>query len=367
MIDPDDDSDDAFRLSLWAALDVPDPPQSPSKLVPFFDRFATSYNKWDALHHDLPLFSHKMVSCFRSIRPLLAEYFHCAPLPPSILFLIVHTHACLVSPIEGRQVVTDYLLEMGRWIQTAFPAIALGSIRVLRDALVQSHVTTVGKRSWELQRWASVVAAAALATEKSEASVKEASEFFDVVHEAIWELIAIASTKVTEMSPERCAYEKDAQLPPAHATLGLLVPFGMSDTADFLAEERTDTALAADYAPTGTMASSALPRWHATGVWHALDHGKIRDVKGVELTQQLHALVISLTLLSRKCTNLRERGIVCLANLVRTLNRSPHTGASLISSATMCMKLLRYPAMQGTETMPLSALLRSTIAVGSKR
>ena len=345
-----------FFVELWSAMtDWSVSKKEATRLAMFCMRHARSFEAWDSLHGNIGSFSPKMVCAFRVIRPLLQEYFQCPNLPNDIFEAMSVAYFFLVSPRYQRSVVTEYIQEMGRWVAEQRPLLVLHSTASFHTMLAQDFIPE-GLRCWRMQRWAAIVLSTALsAVVDHEATIKEAARFFDVIHEQIWELLATASSEAV-IGMKGTAESGDAggkgddSLVFAHS-----LPFSnpnssFLDCSPFMGEA-SDSAGASEIRE---------PNWQLDQtVWTAGEE-PLR-LNGSNLSEHLHALFLALAGLSRICPNVKERGIICLANAVRTLSKAT-TGPSrdnggLIATATLCMKLLRYPPISGLTTMPLHALL----------
>ena len=131
---------------------------------------------------------------------------------------------------------------------------------------------------------------------------------------------------------------------------------GFALAADFSAEASEAAPLSMGGSGGSGRSRGAVPDWRpGQRAWVA--PANTQAVKGVAFSEHLHALIISLALLTRICPTAKERGIICLAHVVKTLSRSQHRGSSLVTTAILCMKYLRFPLMTGVGSMPLRALL----------
>lgn len=368
-----------FVWELWRALDdwsVPDAADGGSGITLFAELCLTNQHAfvlWDALHMQLESMSAKMVCAFRLIRPLLAAYFNnSAALPDCIFDLIAFGYFFMVAPQEHKSVATGFLLQMGRWLVEARPQLAMAGIPdSFLQMIAQEHIPPQ-HRSLELQRFGCLAAAVALQACKDESAAKQAAVFFDATHELIWELMALASAEITEMS-RGAAKGADAVHAASENLLRSSAPFSTNRHLDVVVTQAAvaavggvgvssdkapaTQALAADFVHDSAAGSPPPPNWRVSrcAVWRSTPTRTV--LRGVAFTHHMHSLVIALTLLTKRAPNLQERGVVCLANVVRTLQRATSSGFSLAATATLCMKFLRYPAMEGVETMPLRALV----------
>jgi hypothetical protein len=347
-----------------------------TRFASFCMRHSRSFEAWDSLHGNIGSFSPKMLSAFRVIRSLLHEYFQCPNLPDDMFEALSAAYFFMVSPRHHRSVVTDYLLEMGRWIAEQRPLLVLQCTNSFHAMLAQDFIPE-GLRCWRMQRWsASVLSAALSATLDQAITVKEAARFFDVIHQQIWELLAVASCDVVAAGRGSMDSDSDASARQvrfdassfAHSMLGSnasgTLDLGKAGPGSNTAERSTSTT-------SGGVARE--PNWQLElSVWTATTE-QLR-LHGPCMAEHLHALFLALAGLSRICPNVKERGIICLANAVRTLSKDQSEtppgslrerrtacanefSAGLIATATLCMKLLRYPPISGLNTMPLHVLL----------
>jgi hypothetical protein len=272
---------------------------------------------------------------------------------------VVGVYFSMVSPSRNRHVVTDHLLEMARWVAETRPKTVLGNTLAFTRMLNQEFIP-IGKRSFALQRWAAMVVAASLSKVMDEpATRQEAAVYFDIVHELIWELVALASTEVTahgaggnEDLLGRCVAQSGLPAVSFAHTL-----FSQNCEEDFAVLVSQDAAIAADYLPDAAAGAQLPVSWveNLDTAWVA--SSKQLMLRGVAFSDHMHSLVLALTLLTRICPNMKERGLICLANVARTLMKTSHAGGCLVATVNVCMKFLRYPPMDGIQTMPLYALL----------
>ncbi|CUE70417.1 Hypothetical protein, putative [Bodo saltans] len=349
------------------------------------------FGLWDALHRSMGYFDGRMTIAYRLIRPLLTEYFRALDHVPNQIYSALRTaYLFMVSPQDQRDVVTDYLLEMGRWIAEVRPTLVLQSTSALIDAMQQEFVPPQ-KRSWQLQRWAAMVGATGLSLMSGEddSVVREAAAYFEVLHVTLWELVALASTVVTiqyqaSLTPTGRTVRDVSSAPyrtGVHTMHFALVPYVMVSSAPYRTGVHTmhfaqsvlatsssgdvlssstpyDGGLAADYIPEARLALNKKVAWDdVQPVWAAPNGPKSNDMCGLVFTEHMHSLVMALSIYSQICPNVKERGIICLANLIRTLLKSKHSGSQLATNAAICLKLLKFPTMSGLNTMPLHALL----------
>lgn len=330
-----------------------------------------SFDLWNALHRSLGVFDGQMTVAYRLIRPLLTEYFKAVEvLPPQIFSALRTAFFFLVSPQHQRSIVTDFLLEMGRWVAEVKPILVQQSTGCLVELMQQDFIPPT-KRSWQVQRWASMVAAVGLSQRADdEVSLREAAIYFEVLHIMIWELVALASTAVSiqyqaalrptgHTDRDVCSAPYRRTLAPLQFASTTIATAAIGDA--LLSSTPHDGGLAADFLPEAQLTASKEPGWADVScrpVWVTPKGiSSAKEMCGVVFTEHMHSLVIALSVLSQICPNVKERGIICLANLVRTLMKSRHAGTQLATTATLCLKLLRYPSMRGLSTMPLHALL----------
>jgi hypothetical protein len=349
-----------FFVELWSAMTdwTVTCATKTTRFASFCMRHSRSFEAWDSLHGNIGTFSPKMLSAYRIIRPLLHEYFQCPNLPADIFEALSAAYFFVVAPRHHRAVVTEYLHEMGRWIAEQRPLLVLHSTASFYSMLAQDFIPE-GLRCWRMQRWASMVLSTALSAVVDQAvTVKEAARFFDLIHEQIWELLAVASCEVVAGGRGAGDADGDAAL---RRRSGCVVGFAHTTVGVNANGRPTDADMpqCAESVP-----EVREPNWQLDlAVWTAKEE-PLR-LHGSSMTEHLHALFLALAGLSRICPNVKERGIICLANAVRTLSKARGTqpavvselSSSLIATATLCMKLLRYPPISGLNTMPLHALL----------
>ena len=102
--------------------------------------YGKDFALWDALHRCIAVFDDHMTTAFRIIRPLLTEYFQQPNLPPTIFSAIRTVYLFMVAPRAHRHIVTDYLLEVGRWVAETDPMLVREATPCFVEMLQQEFI-----------------------------------------------------------------------------------------------------------------------------------------------------------------------------------------------------------------------------------
>ena len=370
-----DDDDDSFVEGLWdSILDFSiDEKRRTTAFATFCLKHRYNFEQWDALQQEITCFTPSMMTCFRLVRPMLSEYFKCAPVPMEILSAVSTTYFFMIAPSECRDVVADYLLEVARWVVESCPELVLASgdtfMAMLKQEFLPEEMKCLG-----MQRWAAVVSATALSNiSHLDATSKEAVKVFDVVHEIIWELAAFASAEMSALASDSSRSLSRGGLtgsmsggvgsaqprtnPLAGSTMAVnrfpaIPPSGR--------KERTAPSF---ILPVGS-ASSGLAGNHALVApdWRAGQRAWVSPVHppqfvGEDFAEHMHALIVALAQLIRVSPTVKDRGVICLVHIVKTLSRCGKLCRDLVLTATLCLKYLQFPLMSGVGSLPLHSLL----------